>query len=130
KRAVAAVLADVGPDVAFILSQRDRHSDHQAASAICHATLHQPARLLVKDEVKTPSVIYWYDNGPGHTIGFEPDTYIDVTAEWDSARHGLGGVMAFVNKEEWDPARPDPAMEAKTILARYRGLACGVAYAE
>jgi hypothetical protein len=38
--------------------------------------------------------------------------------------------MAFVNKEQWDPARPDPAMEAKTILARYRGLACGAAYAE
>jgi len=130
KRAVAAVLAEVEPDVAFILWPRDRHPDHEAASAICHAALHQPARLLGRDEVKTPSVIYWYDNGPGHTIGFEPDTYIDVTAEWDRARDWLGRLMAFVNKEQWDPARPDPAMEAKMILARYRGLACGAAYAE
>ena len=130
KRAVATVLAEVEPDIAFILWPRDRHPDHEAASAICHAALHQPARLLGRDEVKTPSVTYWYDNGPGHTIGFEPDTYIDVTSEWDHARDWLGRLMAFVNKEEWDPARPDPATEAKTILARYRGLACGAPYAE
>ena len=130
KRAVAAVLAEVEPDIAFILWPRDRHPDHEAASAICHAALQQPARLLGRDEVKTPSIIYWYDNGPGHTIGFEPDTYIDVTAQWDRARDWLGRLMAFVNKEAWDPARPDPATEAKAILARYRGLACGAPYAE
>jgi len=130
KRAVAAVLAEVEPDVAFMLWPRDRHPDHEAASAICHAALNQPARLLGRDEVKTPSIAYWYDNGPGHTIGFEPDTYIDVSAEWDRAREWLGRLMAFVAKEEWNPAKPDPATEAKTILARYRGLACGASYAE
>ena len=130
KRAVAAVVADVQPDVAFVLWPRDRHPDHEAASAICHAALHQPARLLGRDEVKTPSATYWYDNGPGHTIGFEPDTYVDVTAEWDAAREWLGRLMAFVGQGAWDPAKPDAATELKTVLAQYRGLACGVRYAE
>jgi N-acetylglucosamine malate deacetylase 1 len=130
KRAVAAIVADVQPDVGFVLWPRDRHPDHEAASAICHAALHQPARLLGRDEVKTPAAVYWYDNGPGHTLGFEPDTYVDITAEWSAARDWLGGLMAFVRNAAWDPEKPDGATESKAILARYRGLACGASYAE
>lgn len=130
KRAVAQVVADVKPDTAFMLWPRDRHPDHEAASAICHAALHQPARLLGIEEARVPSRVYWYDNGPGHTIGFEPDTYVDVTAEWESAREWLGRLMAFVRKEEYDPAKADAAMDTKTVLSRYRGLASGVRYAE
>lgn len=130
KRAVAEIVADVQPDVAFLLWPRDRHPDHEAASAICHAALHQPARLLGRDSVKTPASVYWYDNGPGHTIGFEPDTFVDVTAEWPAARDWLGTLMAYVGRKTWRPDAPDGATEAKTILARYRGLACGAAYAE
>ena len=78
KRAVAQVVAEVQPDIAFMLWPRDRHPDHEAASAICHAALFQPARLLGKDQVRSPSEVYWYDNGPGHTIDFTPDTYFDV----------------------------------------------------
>jgi LmbE family N-acetylglucosaminyl deacetylase len=130
KRAVAAVVADVQPDVAFVLWPRDRHPDHEAASAICHAAINQPARLLGCDEVKTPGAVYWYDNGPGHTLGFEPDTYVDITAEWDPAREWLGRLMAFVLGAVWDPAKPDAATDLKSILARYRGAASGVRYAE
>jgi LmbE family N-acetylglucosaminyl deacetylase len=130
KRAVARVVAYVEPDTAFVLWPRDRHPDHEAASAICHAALHQPARLLGRERVKTPTNVYWYDNGPGHTIGFEPDTYVDITADWDAAQEWLGRLMAFVEKRTWDAAEPDGATDAKSILARYRGLACGVRYAE
>lgn len=130
KRAVAEVVADVKPDTAFMLWPRDRHADHEAASAICHAALSQPARLLGRDDVRVPSRIYWYDNGPGHTLGFEPDTYVDVSAEWETAREWLGRLMAFVRNEEFDPAKVDAAMDTKTVLSRYRGLACGVKYAE
>ena len=131
KRAVAEVVAEVQPDTAFMLWDRDRHPDHEAASAICHAAIHQPARLLGVDTAKVPSRVFWYDNGPGHTIGFEPDTYVDVTADWESAREWLGRLMAFVRNQPYDPdAPPDAAMETKAALARYRGLACGVRYAE
>ncbi len=42
-----------------------------------------------------------YDNGPRHTIGFEPNTFIEI-----------------------------PAQRAKETLARYRGFTCGVPFAE
>jgi N-acetylglucosamine malate deacetylase 1 len=129
KRAVAEVVAEVQPDTAFMLWPRDRHPDHEAAAAICHAALLQPARLLGKDNARSPSQIFWYDNGPGHTIDFTPDTYVDVTAEWDAAMDWLGGLMAFVRNKPLDVAK-DAAVETKTILARYRGLACGTRYAE
>lgn len=130
KRAVAEVVAEVKPDTAFMLWPRDRHPDHEAASAICHAALYQPARLLGRDDAKGPSRVFWYDNGPGHTIGFEPDTYVDVSAEWPAASEWLGRLMAYVRKEDYDPAKNDAAMDTKTVLARYRGLACGARYAE
>lgn len=129
KRAVAEVVADVQPDTAFMLWHRDRHPDHEAASAICHAALFQPARLLGRDNVRSPSQVYWYDNGPGHTIDFTPDTYVDVSGEWQAAVEWLGGLMAFVRNGPFDPAK-DAAVETKTVLARYRGLACGARYAE
>ena len=130
KRAAAEVVAEVQPDTAFMLWNRDRHPDHEAASAICHAALHQPARLLGRDNVKTPGRIYWYNNGPGHTIGFEPDTFVDVTAEWPAAMEWLGRLMAFVKNEPYDQAKVEAALDTKTVLARYRGLSCGARYAE
>ena len=130
KRAVAEVVADVKPDVAFLLWPRDRHPDHEAASAICHAALGQPARLLGREEAKGPSRVYWYDNGPGHTLGFEPDTYVDVSGEWTPASEWLGRLMAFVRNVPFDAAKPEGAVDTKTVLARYRGLACGARYAE
>src|SRR5690606_12665420 len=99
KRAVAEVVADVQPDTAFMLWPRDRHPGHEAAASICHAALMQPARLLGKDNARSPSHVYWYDNGPGHTIDFTPDTYVDVTAEWDAATDWLSGLMAFVRNK-------------------------------
>jgi hypothetical protein len=80
-------------------------------------------------EARTASQIYWFDNGPGHTLDFTPDSYVDVTAEWESATDWLGKLMAFVQNKPFDP-RQDAAMETKTTLARYRGLACGAKYAE
>ena len=84
KRAVAEVVADVKPDTAFMLWHRDRHPDHEAASAICHAALRQPGGLI-GEAVRTPRHIYAFDNGPGHTIGFEPNTFVDDTPDWPAA---------------------------------------------
>jgi hypothetical protein len=38
--------------------------------------------------------------------------------------------MAFVRQRPADAPTADPAIQAKTHLARYRGSACGVTYAE
>ncbi len=129
KRAVAEVVAEVAPDTAFMLWRHDRNPDHEAASAIAHAALTQPARLIGKENARAPSQIFWFDNGPSHTIDFTPDTYVDVTDEWPLATKWLGGLFAFMMNAPFDPAK-NGAIDSKTALARYRGLACGAKYAE
>lgn len=129
KRAVAKVVADVQPDLAFMLWPNDRHPDHEAASAISKAALRLAGRIL-DASVKVPNQIYLYDNGPGHTIGFEPNTFVDVTSVWPSAIEWLEQLMAFVRDKPLPPTEVDSAVKAKTTLARYRGAACGANYAE
>lgn len=129
RRAVAEVVADVKPDVAFMLWRHDRHPDHEVASALSFAALRQPAMILGRS-ARAVRRIYAYDNGPGHTIGFEPDTFVDVTDDWPEAAEWLGRLMAFQRDRPYDPESPDRAVTVKETLARYRGLACGVQYAE
>lgn len=129
KREIAQVLAEVQPDTAFMLWKADRHPDHEAASAAAHAALYQPARLSGNVNARSPAQVFWFDNGPGHTIDFTPDTYFDVSDEWTAAMDWLGALMAFIKNGPFDPAK-DSAIDTKTILARYRGLACGARYAE
>lgn len=130
KRAVAEVVAEVKPDVALMLWHRDRHPDHEAASAIAHAALRQPGAILGRDDVRAPRRVYAFDNGPGHTIGFEPNTFVDITPDWPAAMEWLGRLMAFVRNRPYDAQALDAAQNVKETLARYRGLASGVKYAE
>jgi LmbE family N-acetylglucosaminyl deacetylase len=130
KTAVAKVVAEVGPDVAFMLWHHDRHPDHEAASALSKIALRQAGSILGDAKVRTPRQIYCYDNGPGHTIGFEPDTFVNITEVWPSAMEWLGRLMAFVRDKPYEPAELDAAQTAKANIARYRGAACGVKYAE
>lgn len=130
RRAVAEVVADVKPDVAFMLWHQDRHPDHEVAAAICGPALRQPAAILAREGARGAGRIYAYDNGPGHTIGFEPNTFVDVSAEWPAAMEWLGRLMAFVRNRPYDAGTPDSTLTVKETLARYRGLACGVKYAE
>jgi LmbE family N-acetylglucosaminyl deacetylase len=130
RRAVAEVVAEVKPDVAFMLWDRDRHPDHEVAAMLSKMALRQPGMILGRDGVKAPGRIYAYDNGPSHTIGFEPNTFVDVTPEWPAAIEWLGQLMAFLRNRPFDPQSPDAALTAKETLARYRGQACGTKYAE
>jgi len=130
KRVVAEVVAEVKPDAAFMLWHQDRHPDHEVAAAICEAALRQTGVILGRDGVRGAGRIYAYDNGPGHTIGFEPNTFVDISPEWPAAMEWLGRLMAFVRKEPYDPQTPDGSQTVKETLARYRGLASDVKYAE
>jgi LmbE family N-acetylglucosaminyl deacetylase len=131
KRAVARVVADVQPDVALMLWQDDRHQDHVVASALSKVALQHGDRLLDASVAYRPAKsIYWYDNGPGHTIGFEPDTYVDVGEVWSEANDWIGELMAVVRNQPYDKTKMDGAQTAKETLARYRGSACGSRYAE
>jgi len=97
---------------------------------LSEAALRQPGAILNQSGIKIPKRIYYYDNGPGHTVDFEPDTYVNVSAHWPAAMEWLGRNMAFVRKQAYDPKAPDGSQAVKERLAQYRGLACGVDYAE
>ena len=129
KRAVSEVVADVRPDIALNLWPNDTHPDHEAASALGKVALRWGGTVLNRD-VGRPRRIYQYDNGPRHTIGFEADTYIDVSDEWTAANDWLGRLMSIVRDQPYDSSRPHSAQESKKALALYRGKACAVRYAE
>jgi hypothetical protein len=74
--------------------------------------------------------MYCYDNGPRHTIGFEPDTFIDVSDDWPRAIEWLGRLAALVKNEKFDGSQSYPGQDAREALAVYRGKTAGVAYSE
>lgn len=131
KRAVARVAAEVKPDVAFLMWPHDRHHDHEVASTLSKIALQHGDRVLEHGTAfRAPRRLYTYDNGPRHTLGFEPNTFVDVTAEWPQAVEWLGRFMALQRNRPYDRTQLDGAQRAKEALARYRGQTCGVQYAE
>lgn len=131
KRKVAEAIAAIQPDTAFMLWPEDRHSDHQMASRLTSIALTHADRLIAPDiAYRAPRRTYWYDNGPRHTIGFEPNTFVDISDEWLKASEWLGRLMALQRNVEYDPLKLDGAVRSKETLAAYRGQTCGVRYAE
>jgi LmbE family N-acetylglucosaminyl deacetylase len=128
---VAAEVAAIAPDVAFMLWPRDQHPDHERASAISRIALGFGDRLLAAGtRYARPQRTYQFDNGPRHTLGFEPDAFVDVSDEWPMAMEWLGRLMALSRNQPYDSSIPDGAQRAKEALALYRGQTCGVRYAE
>lgn len=130
KRAVAEVVSEVQPDVAFLMWAHDHHHDHEVAAVVSKIALRHGDRVLDKGSFRPPRAIYAYDNGPRHTIGFEPNVFVDVTADWARAMEWLGRFMALMRNQKFDPKAQDGAVRSKEVLASYRGLACGARYAE
>src|SRR5205814_2224336 len=54
KRAVAEVVAEVQPDVAFMMWPRDHHHDHEVVSVLSQVALQHGDRLVDKGRFKAP----------------------------------------------------------------------------
>lgn len=128
---VAAAVANIKPDIAFHLWKEDNHNDHMMASELSRIALRHAGRILDDARLyRGPGAIYSYDNGPGHTIGFVPNTFVDITDEWDEAIEWLGRLSAWVGKEKFEKRTMTGSVRTKETLARYRGATCHAPYAE
>jgi LmbE family N-acetylglucosaminyl deacetylase len=123
-------VVDIAPDFAFLLWPDDTHPDHEVASRLSKVALRQAGRVINESKYRPPRRMYYYDNGPRHTIGFQPDTFVDVSDDWPRAIESLGRLAALVKNEQFDASQSYPGQDAKEALAVYRGKTAGVAYSE
>lgn len=130
QRIVAEAVAKIQPDIALALWEKDNHNDHNVASELSRIALRHAGRILGDKKYRPPRRIYFYDNGPRHTIGFEPNTFVDISDEWGEATEWLGRLMSWVRKVPFEKGLITGPLFTKEAIARYRGATCGANYAE
>ena len=113
------------PQVVYVHHAGDVNVDHrrlhEAVVTACRPTPGHTVRRLLSYEVASSSE--WQP--PGSAPAFEPNWFIDISAQWQRKREAL---MTYASEmRPWPHAR---SLEALEHLARWRGAQVGVEAAE
>jgi LmbE family N-acetylglucosaminyl deacetylase len=127
KKEICEQVTDIKPDLGLLLWPNDTHPDHITTSSLSNIAFRWSEAVLGK-KFRRPKALYYYDNGPRHTIGFEPDTYVDISDFSSEAFAWIGSLVALVRGEE--SGAVSSAVAAKEKLSAYRGSTCGVNFSE
>jgi len=129
RTAVVDLVREARPDVILTHSPNDYMSDHNEVSRLVfdcsfHATL--PLLETTKAHHDTVTPIYFFDTVMG--VGFQPTEYVDVTTTIETK---VAMLEAHESQLTWlrDHDGID-VVEQMRAATRFRGLQCGVAYAE
>jgi LmbE family N-acetylglucosaminyl deacetylase len=124
---VGAVIAEVRPEVVYVVHGGDVHSDHRVlfgATASVLRPIHM--RRLGIRRVLCYEILSSTEAAPSHAgTGFQPHVFVDITDHFDRKT----AVMAlYATEAQADPLPRGPS--GMRALARYRGASVGVEYAE
>jgi LmbE family N-acetylglucosaminyl deacetylase len=140
---VAGIIYEFQPDIIFTHPPDDYHPDHIAATQLVIEASHSASYLTAGPRLFFPGaslpakplfsnypVIYFYDAEDGH--GFLPEDYVDITSVWETKRQMMNSHRSQIEAEmngQWDGG-DNPFLTTIEIIGRYRGMQCGVTYAE
>ena len=121
------------PDVIFTHYPEDYNPDHELTSKIINDI--EVMLPIAKIETEEPPfakmpVIYYYESVKG--LGFVPTDYVDITDHFETKRKMF---LCHESQKAWMAANyagaaEDAFTESMWIASRYRGMQCGVQYAE
>ena len=113
------------PDCVYFHHAGDVNIDHrrlhEAVVTACRPIPGHVVKRLLSFEV--PSSTEWQP--PGSNMPFQPNWFVDITAQWDRKREAL--VAYSTEMRDWPHPR---SLEALEHLARWRGAQIGVQAAE
>ncbi|MBN2565115.1 MAG: PIG-L family deacetylase [Candidatus Eisenbacteria bacterium] len=129
KIAITEVIRQARPLVVISHAPEDCYLDHERVSQLVEECIY----LAPYPEVETDSppltdlpLLYYMDTVTG--LGFEPEEFVDVTDVFDLKRQMLGCHQTQFEIQPSDTSDSPPQM--MEVAARFRGIQCGVRYAE
>lgn len=122
------------PDVILTHNPHDYNPDHMLTSKIINdiEVMIPIAKIKTKEPPceKLPSIYYFE---PAKGMGFIPTDYVDITEQFETKRQML---LCHESQKQWMAdnyagfSADDTFVEDMKITAAYRGMQCGVKYAE
>lgn len=118
-RETEQIIRDINPDIIFIMHPQDNHIEHVE----CAKTAREAIFAAAVDRF-VPNEIYSYDVGPKQNMCYlEPDVYVDVSGKLEK----IEAVFKNFSAEHADGER---LWREARITREYRGMECGLPYAE